>query len=193
MDCTKVGRLIQCLRKEKGMTQKQLGDALHVSDRTVSKWERGSGCPDVSLLPMLSETLGVNIEKILSGNLNPNSADGGNMKRVKFYTCPVCGNIMTSTGETEISCCGRKLSAMIAKKSDVKHNIHVEPMEDEYYISFEHEMSKKHFINFVAYVSYDRLLLVRLYPEQAGELRVPQLHGGKFYFGCNEHGLWVNE
>lgn len=79
MDCMKVGGLISRLRKEKHMTQKELADAMNISDKAVSKWERGLGCPDVSLLGELSRILGVNIEKILAGDLDPNSADGGNM------------------------------------------------------------------------------------------------------------------
>lgn len=193
MDCKKVGTLILGLRKEKKLTQKQLADAMSISDKTVSKWERGLGCPDVSLLHELSDVLGVKIEKILLGDLDPNNADGGNMKRIKFYVCPSCGNIITSTGEADVSCCGRKLTALIAKPSDEKHHLKVESIEDDYYITFSHEMSKAHYLNFVAYVAYDRVLVVRLYPEQSGEVRFPRMHGGKLYFGCNQHGLWVNE
>ena len=89
MDCSKVGKLIFGLRKEKGMTQKQLADALNISDKAISKWERGLGCPDVSLLRKLSEVLNINIEKILLGDLEPNNADGGNMKKKKFYSAPI--------------------------------------------------------------------------------------------------------
>lgn len=193
MDCDKVGKLILGLRKEKGLTQKQLADMMNISDRTISKWERGLGCPDVSLLHELSNTLGVNIEKILMGDLEPNSADGGNMKRIKFYVCPTCGNIMTATGEAEVFCCGRKLTALIPKPSDEKHHLVVETVENDYYVTFSHEMSKSHYLNFVAYVSCDRILLVRLYPEQSGEVRFPKVNGGKLYFSCNRHGLWVND
>lgn len=63
MDCSKVGNLIYTLRTEKGMTQKALANAMNISDRTISKWERGAGCPDVSLLRELSDILEVNIEK----------------------------------------------------------------------------------------------------------------------------------
>ena len=101
MDNDKSGALISSLRKEKGYTQRQLAEALHVSDKAVSKWECGLGCPDVSLLGALSSVLGVNIEKILEGELEPNSEDGGNMKRIKFYICPDCGNILTATGDAE--------------------------------------------------------------------------------------------
>lgn len=192
MDCKKVGILIHRLRKQKKLTQKQLADAMNISDKTISKWERGLGCPDVSLLHELSDVLNVNIEKILLGDLEPNNADGGNMKKINFYVCPTCGNIITSTGEAELSCCGRKLIALIAKPSDKNHNLKAETIEDDYYITFLHEMSKKHYIIFIAYVACDRILMVRLYLEQSGEVRFPKLYGGKLYFGCNQHGLWVN-
>lgn len=191
MDCNKAGRLIAGLRKEKGMTQKQLAEAMHISDKTISKWERGLGYPEVSLLHKLSEALEINIERILSGDLEPNIADGGNMKKIKFYVCPTCGNIMTATGEAEISCCGRRLTALTAKPDDEEHKLTIERMEDDYYITFSHEMRKEHYLNFIAYVTYDKVLFVKLYPEQGNEIRIPGLRGGKFYFGCSKHGLWV--
>ena len=193
MDCVKVGKLIFKLRKEKAYTQKQLAEVLHISDKTISKWERGMGCPDVSLLHELSNVLGVNIEKLLLGDLEPNNADGGNMKRIKFYTCPECGNIMTSTGEVEITCCGRKISALIPKPADEEHQLTIEIIENDYYITFPHEMSKKHYLNFMAYVIYDRVTLIRFYPEQGSEVRLPRHPWGKLYYGCNQHGMWATE
>lgn len=193
MDCKKVGKLILGLRKEKGLTQKQLAKTMNISDRTISKWERGLGCPDISLLRELSEVLEVNIEKILLGNLEPNDADGGNMKKIKFYTCPTCGNILTSTSEAEVSCCGRKLLPLIPKPCDKEHCLTIETVEGDYYITFSHEMKKAHYLNFIAYVTSDRVLLIKLYPEQSGEVRFPKMYDSKIYFGCNQHGLWVND
>ncbi len=175
MDCSKIGRLIYDLRKEKGMTQKNLAKLLNLSDRTISKWERGNGCPDVSLLGELSAILGVHIDKLLSGSLEANMADGGNMKRTKFYVCPNCGNVLCATGAAEISCCGRKLKALTAApidqegahgptdvpggEKDVRHVLLIEAMDDELYLTMNHEMTKQHYISFVAYVSYDRMYL----------------------------------
>lgn len=193
MDCNKVGKLILGLRKEKGMTQRQLADAMNISDKAISKWERGLGCPDIALLHELSEVLGVNIEKILLGNLEPNDADGGNMKKIKFYVCPTCGNILTATGEPEVSCCGRKLVPLIPKPSDEMHRVVVEKVEDDFYVTFTHEMSKTHYLSFIAYIACDRILLIKLYPEQGGEVRFPRMYGEKIYFCCSKHGLWVNE
>ncbi len=189
MDCTKVGKLLYDLRKEKCMTQKEVADKMNISDKTVSKWERGLGCPDVSLLSELSNIFGINIEKILQGDLSINDTDGGNMKRIKFYVCPACGNIITSTGLSEISCCGRKLEPLQAYDIDSEHSLQIEQIENDYYITFEHEMTKEHFISFVAYVMFDRVHLVKLYPEQNAELRIPIMRRGELYFYCSKHGL----
>lgn len=80
MDCVKIGKLIRTLRKEQGLTQRQLAAGMNISEQAVSKWERGLGFPDVSLLPELSEILGVNPETMLSGQMDTNDLVGGNMK-----------------------------------------------------------------------------------------------------------------
>jgi transcriptional regulator with XRE-family HTH domain len=67
MDKEKTGQLITELRKEKGLTQKQLAEALNVTDKAVSKWERGLSFPDISMLEPISELLGVSIMEILAG------------------------------------------------------------------------------------------------------------------------------
>ncbi len=189
MDCTKVGKLLYDLRKEKRMTQKEIADKMNISDKTVSKWERGLGCPDISLLSELSYIIGVNIEKILQGDLSINDTDGGNMKRIKFYVCPVCGNIITSTGLGEISCCGRKLESLQVQEINEEHNLQTTQVENDYYLTFNHEMTKDHYISFIAYVMFDRVHLVKLYPEQNAEVRIPIMRKGDLYFYCSKHGL----
>ncbi len=172
------------------MTQKELADAMHLSDRTISKWERGIGCPDVSLLHELSNILGVNIEKILSGDLDKNDDDRGKMDKVRFFVCPSCNNVLFSTSGAEISCCGRKLEPLDVAPEDENHTMIVEEVEDEYYITINHEMSKSHYISFVAYVGIDRVLLIKLYPEQPAAQRFPRMPGKRLYAYCNHHGLW---
>ncbi len=61
---------------------------------------------------------------------------------------------MTATEEAEISCCGRKLVPLIPKPVDTLHRLTVEEIEDDFYITFTHEMTKGHYLNFVAYVTY---------------------------------------
>ena len=91
MDYEKIGGLIRSLRTQQGMTQRELAQLLTVSDKAVSKWERGQGCPDVSLLPRLAQTLGVEVEGLLAGELLENEQTGGTMKNLTFYVCPTCG------------------------------------------------------------------------------------------------------
>lgn len=193
MNCEKVGNLILTLRKEKHMTQRQLADLMNISDKTISKWERGLGCPDVSLLHSLSEILGVNIEKILLGDLEPNHMDGGNMKKLKFYVCPTCKSTMTAAGDAEISCCGRKLEPLTPQPADEAHRLTVETVENDCYVTCSHEMIKEHYLNFIACVTYDRVLLVKLYPEQDVQVRLPQMGKAKLYVGCSQHGLYVTD
>ena len=191
MDARRIGALIRALRMEKGMTQRELAARLHVSDKAVSKWERAMGCPDVSLLPALSQVLGVQIDAVLSGSLSPSERDGGNMSRIKFFVCPVCGNVIAATGDAQIACCGRNLEALEPRPCDEAHAVTIEPMDGELYLSFGHEMTKAHHIRFVACVGYDRVLLVRLYPEQGGELRMPDLPRCTLYIGCSRDGLFA--
>lgn len=190
MDCEKIGELIRSLRMECGLTQKQLADAMNISDKTVSKWERGLGCPDISLLPELSTLLKVNIEKILQGDLAPNELVGGNMRKTLFYVCPECGNMMTSTGNAELSCCGRKLEALVPEKANEKHVLELETIEDEWYIETTHEMTKAHYISFVAFVTGEKLYIVKQYPEWGIHLRIPKMGHGKLYHYCTQHGLF---
>jgi transcriptional regulator with XRE-family HTH domain len=190
MDCGQTGKLILTLRKERGLTQHQVAEALGVSEQAVSKWERGLGCPDIELLHALAGFFGVRAERLLAGDLDPNDTDGGNMKRLKLYVCPECGNLLTATGAGELSCCGRKLEPLLPHPMDEAHRVTTEPVEDEWYLTFSHPMEKRHFIRFIAYVGSDRVLLVRLYPEQGGELRMPQMHGGRLYLCCSQDGLF---
>ena len=84
MDCKKVGQLILQLRKEKGLTQYQVAEKLNISNKTVSKWECGMGCPDASLWSELSALLGADILKVLEGEVKPNARDIGKIEKVKF-------------------------------------------------------------------------------------------------------------
>ena len=149
MDCMKVGKLILLLRTEKGMTQKQVADQLNISNKTVSKWERGMGCPDVSLWEDLANVLGADILKLLQGELKPNRPDVGKIDRIQFYVCPSCGNILTSTGTASIACCGRQLQPLYPVTTDLGHAPTVEEIEDEYYATIEHEMRRSHYLLFV--------------------------------------------
>ena len=190
MDCKKIGSLIYELRKDKNMTQKQIADLMNISDKTISKWERGLGCPDISLLPELSQILGVSIDQILLGQINLNDLVGGNMNKLKFYVCPQCRNLITTTGNATISCCGKTLDSLVAKKAEEGHKLDIEPVEDELYVTTDHDMKKEHYISFVAYVKGDRVLITKQYPEWNMQFRFRKSGHGKIYFYCTTHGLF---
>ncbi|WP_290459858.1 helix-turn-helix domain-containing protein [Romboutsia ilealis] len=190
MDCKKIGSLIYELRKDKNMTQKQIADLMNISDKTISKWERGLGCPDISLLPELSQILGVSIDQILLGQINLNDLVGGNMNKLKFYVCPQCRNLITTTGNATISCCGKTLDSLVAKKAEEGHKLDIEPVEDELYVTTDHDMKKEHYISFVAYVKGDRALIMKQYPEWNMQFRFRKSGHGKIYFYCTTHGLF---
>ena len=189
MDYEKTGQLIRKTRVELNLTQLQLAQLLHVSDKTVSKWERGIGCPDVSILPLLSASLGISVEELLSGTPEINDMTGGNMKKLKFYYCPQCGNLVTSTAEAAVSCCGKKLPPMEARKAETGQQLQVERMENDYFISSNHEMSKEHYISFVALLTGDSLLLKKQYPEWDLQVRIPRMGHGMLVWHCVQHGL----
>ena len=190
MDNEKIGKLIYGLRKERNMTQLQLAEILHISDKTVSKWERGQGCPDISLLVDLSRVLGVDMEKLLSGRLEANEERGGNMKKLNFYVCPECGNVITTMTEAGISCCGKKLQPLEAVKAHDEERLLVENIENDYYISSDHPMLKEHYISFVALLTGDTLTLKKQYPEWDLQVRIPGRTHGKLIWYCTEHGLF---
>lgn len=165
MDNVKIGRLILRLRKENNMTQLQLAEKMGISDKAVSKWERGLGCPDIELITQLAEIFNVDLEKLLSGDIEINSVLGGNLKKICFYVCPVCGNIITSVSETGVSCCGKKLKALTPEKAEETNRLNVEVIENEFFISSEHEMTREHYISFIAFLTGDTLILRKQYPE----------------------------
>lgn len=180
------GQLIRKLRLEQGLTQSALAQRLHVSDKAVSKWERDAGQPDASLVAALSKELGVSSDALLAGFASENSPDGGNMKKIKFYQCPACGNLLTATGAPEISCCGRRLSAMKAVRADEAHALTITDIEDEKLVQWQHPMDKGHHLTFLAAIGYDCVHIVRLYPEGAQEHRLPRIPWAKWAVGCSE-------
>ena len=190
MNLCQNGKLLRDLRKAKGMTQKQIADKLGVQPKTVSKWETGHGFPDTSLLTELAKLLGVSTDALLSGSLSHNAENTGNLSRISFFVCPHCGGIMHGTGEFQISCCGKRLLPLEAAKSGGEHSLTVEEIENDFYVTFDHEMNKEHYISFVSYVACDRVLTVKLYPEQDHSARFPKMYGGKLYFYCSRHGLF---
>ena len=190
MDQIKIGQLIRSLRTQRGLTQKALAEDIGVGDKAVSKWERGLGCPDVSLLPEISRVLGIGLEALLSGQLDANDQERGNMKKLRFYVCPDCGSLITATTEAGVSCCGRTLLPLEPQKAEGEDKLSVEKIDDSWFVSSSHSMTKDHFISFVALLTGDTLLLRRLYPEWDMQTRIPCLGHGILLWYCTRHGLF---
>ena len=185
------GETIRMLRERTGLTQKQLADQLCLSDKTISKWETNRGLPDITLINPLAAALGVSVAELLSGQCLQNRNRGGNLLRSKFYVCPVCGNILHAMGEGAYSCCGVHLPPLEAEPEDVAHHLVIESVENEHFITVHHPMTKEHYLSFLAWVTGDRLTLVKWYPEGNAEGR-SQLRGhGVLYVYCNRHGLFM--
>ena len=189
MDQIKTGALIRRFRTELGLTQKQLAERVGVSDKAVSKWECGSGCPDVSLLTSLADMFGTDIHVLLTGEIDKNESEKGDMKKLRFYVCRDCGNIITSASDAAVTCCGNKLSALEPKKADEAQQLKVEDTGGEWYITSDHEMTKEHYISFVAYVSDSSLMIFRQYPEWAVNVSLPMYRSGRLVWYCSKCGL----
>ena len=184
------GTMIRRLRENKNMTQHQLAEIINVSDKAISKWENGRGYPDISLIEPLANALGVSVIELFSGEDVINTNRSFNMLRSKIYVCPVCGNVIQSTGEAVVSCCGIVLPALEAEPEDDDHKLHIEKVEDEYYVTIPHEMSKNHYISFIMAVKDDGSEIKKLYPEGSAEARFKIARTKYLLYYCNKHGLF---
>ncbi|MBQ7858661.1 MAG: DUF2087 domain-containing protein [Faecalibacterium sp.] len=189
MDAEKIGALLHTLRTGAGYTQRQVAQALCVTEQAVSKWERGKGCPDLSLLPALADLYAVDLRALLAGQLKV-SSQGGNMRNLKIYFCPQCGNLAAQLGGAQLTCCGRPLAALQPRPAADGHLPTITAVEDEWYLEFDHPMTKQHHLTFVAQVGLDHYRLTRLYPEQQPALRLPKLARCTLLIGCSEGGLY---
>ena len=185
------GAMIKRLRESRGLTQQQLAERINVSDKAVSRWETGRGYPDISLIEPLSAALGVSVIELFSGENVINTNRAANMLRGKLYVCPICGNVICSAGEAVVSCCGLTLPALEAEDADAGHAVSIDAVEDEYYISVAHEMTRAHHISFIAAVRDDGWELIKLYPEGAPAARCRIAGTRRLYFYCNRHGLFT--
>ena len=183
------GAEIKRMRENKGITQSQLADLIGVSYKAVSKWETAKGLPDITLIEPLAAALGVSVPELMSGEKVTNNNASANLLRAKFYVCPVCGNVIYASGDALISCCGITLPALEASVPDGEHEVKIETVEDESFITISHSMTKQHYISFAAFSTSDRIQLVKFYPEGNAETRMNLRGGGYLYVYCNRHGL----
>lgn len=190
MDQIKTGALIRELRQKHGMTQLELAGKINVSDKAVSKWERGCGMPEVAVIPALAGALQVDVSALLRGSLEENSKSNGNLRKMNFYVCPDCGNLLFSTDMAEVSCCGRKLDAMKPVKAAPEDQLVAGPVETELFVTSAHEMTREHYISFVAILNGDTFAMKKQYPEWGLETRLPFYAHGTLVWYCTKHGLF---
>lgn len=203
------GSLIRKLREDRRITQEQLAEKVCVTAKAISKWETGRGFPDIGLVEPLAKALGISVIELLSGEDIVNRNRTADMRKAAFYICPVCGNVIQTTGEAVVSCCGITLPPLEAEPcmtepgaqepsteessgtgSDMEHRMNVEVVEDEYYVTLDHPMSKSHYIAFLAAVSDRSVQLVKLYPEEGAGARFKIDRVERIYACCNRHGLY---
>ena len=191
MDKYITGAVIRKLREDKKMTQEELAEKIFVTGKAVSKWETGQGFPDISLLEPLANALGISVIELLQGKDIRNKNQSSNMLKSKFYVCPICGNVIHSTGDALVSCCGITLPPLDAEISDKEHSIKAEIIENEYFVTVNHPMKKGHYISFLCAVSDLGIQFVKLYPEGNAEARFRLSRVKKLYAYCNRHGLFA--
>ena len=189
MDKYVTGAVIRKLRESKNMTQEELARRVFVSSKAVSKWETGQGFPDISLIEPLAHALGISVIELLSGEDVRNANRSFDMKKAKIYVCPVCSNVIYSAGEAVVSCCGITLPPAEPEKPDREHIINTEIVEDEYYVTVKHPMTKEHYISFISAVSDNGMQFVKLYPEGEAQARFKINCVSRIYAYCNRHGL----
>ena len=189
MDQTKTGALIRSLRIKNELTQKQLAERLNVSDKAVSKWECGNGCPDISMLTELADIFGTDVRTLLTGEADIKESEVGNMKKLRFYVCGSCGNIITATSDAAVTCCGSRLTAIEPRKAEDNEKLKTEIIDGEILVTSDHEMTKEHYISFVAYQSENTFMMFKQYPEWAMQARLPLFRSGRLVWYCNECGL----
>ena len=185
------GTAIRTRREQLGITQQQLADRLAVSNKTISKWENGRGLPDITLLEPLAAELKISLPELLAGEQIVNANRSANLLRSCIYVCPVCGNVIHAMGQAMISCCGVTLPVQSAEEPDPAHQPVVARVEDEWYVTLDHPMTKDHYISFIALSQGDRFNMVKLYPEGNAEARFFTRGHGILYWYCNHHGLFM--
>lgn len=184
------GETIKRLREKKKLTQKELAEKLMVSDKTISKWETKKGLPDLSILSELANALSVSVPELLTGDVAVNKNISADMRRSRFYVCPICGNVIHAMGEGAFSCCGIRLPSQEAEEPDEQHRLYVEDVDGEMFVYLDHPMEKSHSISFMAYVTDCHIQMEKLYPEQAAQTHFRRAGRGTIFAFCNRHGLF---
>ena len=111
------------------------------------------------------------------------------MKKLRYFVCPSCGSLTFSSGEAEVSCCGRRLTALEPRKAREEEKLRVEAVENDWFISGDHPMRKDDYVSFLAFAAGDRVQVVRLYPEWDLQARIPARGHGMLLWYSHRQGL----
>ena len=190
MDQYVTGAIIKEYRENSKLTQLELAQKLGVSDKTISKWETGRGYPDITILETLGKALGLSVSELMLGKSITNTNKSANIKRIKLYVCPICGNVITSVGEAVVTCCGIVLPNILPEETDKNHALNIESVEDEFYCYLTHPMQKDHYISFIIAVKDDGFEIKKLYPEGPAQALFKKNRTEYIYYYCNKHGLF---
>lgn len=151
------GPAIKALRERKGLTQKQLAEQILVSDKAVSKWETGKGLGRTSLCwSPWPRPWGSRWRNCCPGSTGPTpigpaiccAVSGMSVLSAAMWSMPWDKGVFTAVGVA--------LPPAEAEEAEGEHAITVEQVEDDYYVTLDHPMSKGHFLSFVAYLTTDR-------------------------------------
>lgn len=189
MNYEKISTTLKFLRLQKGMTQKQLAETLNITEQAISKWERAISLPDISICPILAQIFGVDLAVILTGSLEENQEVKNNMKNLNYYICPLCGNVIVSLSEANISCCGRPIQISVMEKANAEEKMRVEIVEDEHFITSNHPMTKDDYISFTSFATGEKLEVIKHFPEWNLEMRIPKNQHGKLIWYSKNKGL----
>lgn len=189
MNAYVAGNTIKTIREERKLTQSALARRLCVSDKTISKWETGKELPDISMLEPQAEALHISVTELISSMPVVNRNRAANLMKSVVHVCSVCGNVLIGTGEAVVQCHGIQLPSLIGEPVDQQHPCTISCVEDEYHIQTAHEMTRSHFISFIAGIGQDRIQLVHLYPEMSCETRLKRDGLRKIVFYCTRDGL----
>lgn len=190
MDQIQMGNFIRQRRLALGLTQEDLAKRLGISAKAVSKWECGRGAPDMENLSTLASALGVDVTSLLRGGRKEQEMQNGNLRKMKFYVCPHCGNLLLSAAEADMTCCSLKLSPLEPQKPDAEHPMDIAVSDGDWYLTSTHEMLREHYLSFAAFVSGDTVMVKKTYPEWDFGVRIPRICHGMFLWYCTEHGLF---
>ena len=114
------------------------------------------------------------------------------MNKLNIFYCPVCGSVALAYGNPAFACCGQTLQPVAVETAQARPDI--TEMDGEYLLEYNNPMTKDDFIAAVVVERYDHAELYRLFPEQAAQVRIPQVKGAKITTLYRQQGkVWATQ